>query len=81
MITKKSLEKSPARLQRMMLRIQTYNYTVTYSPGNTIPLADTLSRQPDADNAAHIHLYVAITPIQFSTERLNEIRDETNSYE
>ena len=81
MITKKSLEKAPAILQRMMLRIQTYNYTVTYSPGNTMTLADTLSRQPDADNAAHIDLDVAITPIQFSTERLNEIRDETNSDE
>ena len=74
MITKKSLEKAPARLQRMMLRIQTYNYTVTYSPGNTMTLADTLSRQPDADNAAHIDLDVAITPIQFSTETQRNTR-------
>ena len=81
MITKKSLEKAPAILQRMMLRIQTYNYTVTYNPGNTVILADTLSRQPYAENAAPIDLDVAITPIYFSIERLNQIRDEKNQDE
>ena len=33
MITRKSLDKAPARLQRMMLRIQSYNYSVIYKPG------------------------------------------------
>ena len=79
MITKKSLEKSPARLQRMMLRIQTYNYTVTYHPGKTMTLSDTLSRQPDENNNENIDLDVAINPIQFSEDRLNRIRDETNN--
>ena len=40
-------------------------------------LANTMSRQPDADNATIIDLYVAITPIQFSSERLKEIREES----
>ena len=47
MITRKSLDKAPARLQMIMLRIQSYNYSVTYKPGNTMTLPDTLSRQPN----------------------------------
>lgn len=41
---KKSLDSVPARLQRMMLRIQGYDFVVVYKPGKYMFVADTLSR-------------------------------------
>jgi RNase H-like domain found in reverse transcriptase/Reverse transcriptase (RNA-dependent DNA polymerase)/Integrase zinc binding domain len=43
-IFKKSLLQAPKRLQRMLLRLQRYNITVTYKKGVEMYLADTLSR-------------------------------------
>lgn len=46
---KKSLDSIPARLQRMMLRIQCYDFNVVYKPGKYLFLADALSRAPLPD--------------------------------
>ena len=43
---KKPLNKAPARLQRMIMRLQRYRFKVTYKRGPTLHLADTLSRAP-----------------------------------
>ena len=43
-IFKKPLNSTPKRLQRMMLRLQKYQLTVKYHRGETLKLADTLSR-------------------------------------
>ena len=43
-IMQKPLNKAPARLQRMMMRLQRYQFKITYKPGPTMYLADTLSR-------------------------------------
>ena len=43
-IMKKPLNKAPTRLQKMLMRLQRYHFTVTYKPGPTMYLADTLSR-------------------------------------
>ena len=43
-IMKKPLSRAPARLQRMMLRLQKYDFELTYCPGSKMILADTLSR-------------------------------------
>ena len=45
-IMKKPLNKAPARLQRMIMRLQRYHFQVTYNRGPTLHLADTLSRAP-----------------------------------
>ena len=45
-ITRKHLMNTPARLMRMLLRIQKYDITVKYVPGKDIPIADELSRLP-----------------------------------
>jgi transposase InsO family protein len=42
-ITQKTLADTPARLQRMLLRMQGYDYTLKYIEGSKIPVADTLS--------------------------------------
>ncbi|CAI5678464.1 unnamed protein product [Oreochromis niloticus] len=43
-IIKKPLLHAPKRLQRMLLRLQKYDITITYVPGRDMLLADTLSR-------------------------------------
>ena len=43
-IFKKSLLSAPCRLQRMLLRLQRYNLSVSYKPGSQMFLADHLSR-------------------------------------
>ena len=43
-ILKKQLEKAPARLQNMLLKLQKYNIKVVYKKGKEMYLADTLSR-------------------------------------
>ena len=45
-IKKKPLNKAPARLQRMIMRLQRYRFQVTYKTGLTLHLADTLSPAP-----------------------------------
>jgi hypothetical protein len=41
---RKALVSAPKRLQRMLLRLQRYNYTVVYRPGSQVLIADLLSR-------------------------------------
>ena len=43
-IYKKPLNKAPARLQRMLMKLQRYRFNLTYKRGPTLHLADTLSR-------------------------------------
>ena len=43
-ITKKPLSAAPPRLQRMLLQLQRYTFTLIYKPGKDMILADTLSR-------------------------------------
>ena len=43
-IFKKSLNKAPARLQRMLSRLQRYQFNVVYKKGTSLHIADTLSR-------------------------------------
>ena len=41
---KKPLNEAPARLQRMLMKLQRYRFDLTYKRGPTLHLADTLSR-------------------------------------
>jgi len=49
-VHKKGLNSAPKRLQRLLLRLQRYSYSLVYRPGTALVLADTLSRafQPAA---------------------------------
>ena len=43
-ILKRNIDKAPPRIQRMLLRLQKYDFELVFTPGTTIPVADTLSR-------------------------------------
>ena len=49
-IFQKDLISAPKRLQKMMLFLQCYNFTVTYRKGSSLFLADILSRAPCHEN-------------------------------
>ncbi len=42
-VLRKPLNKAPARLQKMMMKLQRYSFKVTYKKGKSMYLADTLS--------------------------------------
>ena len=43
-IFSKALNNTPRRLQRMMLRLQNYQFTYRFKPGSQVVVADALSR-------------------------------------
>ena len=55
MITRKNLFAAPTRLQRMLLRVQQYDFKLFYKPGTEMLISDALSRQP-SDSSEHIDL-------------------------
>ena len=50
-IFKKPLSSAPRRLQRMMLRLQNYHFTVQYKKGKDLLVADTLPCAPLMDGS------------------------------
>ena len=76
MIHLKNVSAAPQRLQRMLLRSQPYAINIRYRPCKEMAMADALSRQP-SDNKEQIQLDVQLHFIQFSTQRLEILRDET----
>ncbi|CAB3252663.1 unnamed protein product [Arctia plantaginis] len=56
-IINKPLANAPARLQRMLMRLQPYTFTLVYKPGRYLYIADTLSRAvaPSAEPVDSVH--------------------------
>ena len=77
MIQGKPLAAAPARLQRMLLRMQGYDCTIKYRPGSEMTLADCLSRLPTRNRDPEIPLDVQVSLVQFSSPRLEELRRAT----
>ena len=78
MISRKNLYAAPTRLQRMLLRVQQYDFDITYLPGKDVLLADALSRQP-LDDDDHMELDIQIMPVQFSIKKIDELREATDA--
>ena len=84
-IFKKPRDKSPLRLQRLLINLKMYDFSVVYKPGSELYLADTLSRASKRDEfdimereiEAQVNLidYISISKPQF--ERLIK---ETNGF-
>ena len=79
MICLKNLTAAPPRLQRMLLRLQEYDMVIKYRPGSEMLLADGLSRLPSKKNKEVIDLDIKVDFVQFSTEKLTQIRQATNA--
>lgn len=83
-ISKKSLCHAPPRLQRMLLRLQRYDFTLRYKPGKEMVIADTLSRacttgdttdrmEEELKCAVHLILSTGMSEVW-----LQEIKEATN---
>lgn len=84
-ILKKPLAKAPARLQRMLLRLQRYDINLIYKQGKSLKVADALSRAylpetaeeiSEEEMKSQVHLIYANLPC--SNETLEEVRHETS---
>ena len=71
-IVKKPLAAAPPRLQRILLRMQKYDYALEYKPGKDLVLPDMLSRAPvsptvddnmEEEIALHVHLVRRTLPV------------------
>ena len=86
MIMKKTMDKVPPRLQRMMLNLQPYDLHIKYVPGKFMYIADTLSRAyapyqnvdtQDEDVDFVVHSIIKNLPI--TTAKLDEFREATSN--
>lgn len=86
-IMKKPLAAAPPRLQRMILQLQKYNFTIIHRPGKDIPVADTLSRKSITSNdnslseGMDVQVHTVLSSIPVSDNRLKEIQAETRKDE
>lgn len=86
-IFKKMLNKTPARLQRMLIQLQKYDINLIYKPGKHLLIADALSRayvnenvNDDVNFAKELEAQVCLLNLNLnvSNQKLKEIQTETN---
>ncbi|MES9973449.1 MAG: RNase H-like domain-containing protein, partial [Candidatus Thiodiazotropha sp.] len=80
-ISTKPLHRVPRRLQRMLIRLQRYDYSIVYKPGSQMYLADTLSRAflPEIDEAEQE--YEAVNASEYlavTDEHLEQLKREVS---
>lgn len=75
-ILKKPIHTAPARLQRMMLRLQTIDITLVYKKGKLMYLADTLCQTPNTEVIpdSENDTFEVMTINYIFTARLEELR-------
>lgn len=85
---KKPLADVPTRLQRLMLRIQSYDLKVEYKPGSKMYIADSLSRaalpetsEDEIDENLVIHVNLILKNLPITEERLKWLTEAVNKDE
>ena len=71
MIAKKPLLRAPPRLQRMVHKIQGYDFTIEYRQGKTMTLADTLSRLPNPKDKGAAEADLRVDGIEITTAEVD----------
>ena len=67
-ISMKNLADAPLHLQRMLLQLQDYDFTIKYHPGEEMAVADTLSRYSPADTP-EILLDISVNHVYINAEK------------
>ena len=67
-ISMKNLADAPVCLQRMLLRLQDYDFTIKYCPGEEMVIADTLSRYSPEDTP-EILLDISVNHVYIDAEK------------
>ena len=81
-ILSKSLNQTPPRLQRILIRTFPYNFTVCYIPGETNQLANCLSRhgdQKDTIKLPKLHVYEITQQLSARSDSLHQLRVSTQA--
>ena len=85
MIAKKSLALDPPSLQRLLLRIQKYTYTIVYKSTKELTVPDMLSMAPfsetneEIEKEINLHIHLVRSTLPAPEFKLNEIRQATNN--
>ena len=77
MIQKKQIHAAPPCLQRMLLRLQKYDYNIIYKPGKDMVFADRLSRFPSRNENLPKELHHNIHHVTFTQDKINIICSST----
>nr|XP_061787661.1 uncharacterized protein K02A2.6-like [Nerophis lumbriciformis] len=83
-ILKKPIHNAPARLQRILLRLQSYDISLVYKKGKHMYIADTLSRAPnatDSESPSDSGSFDVMSVSYISTARLEELKKHTEEDE
>ena len=85
-IGKKPLSNCPLRLQRMLLRLQKYDFKVKYKPRSEMHVPDMLSRayihedvDKELEEALQCHVYLVVSNLPYSDEKLEQIRNASKN--
>ena len=85
MITRKPLRCAPPGLQRLLIKIQGYDFDVRYKPGKSMIISDALSRMPNPDKNQDVQLDVNVEEINshidlifFAQKKRDELQHETS---
>lgn len=79
MILDKPLTAAPARLQRMMIQLQGYNFQIKFLKGTDNLLADGLSRLPTQCNRKTIDLDVRVDLVRFADRTVEQLQQNTTT--
>ena len=71
MIHSKALKSAPPRLQRLLVKIQGYDFQLVYRPGNQMISADVLSRLPNPEKNDEIPIDVTVDDIMLEVDDEN----------
>ena len=83
-IFKRNINKAPPRIQHLLLCLQKYDIDLIFSPGNIIPVPNTLSRAylpntEEDDKSLEYQVHLIVSNLLVSEPKLREIQNATEN--